>query len=315
MNYQELINSIKNKEITLSFSSLKQFAKSPEHFIRYKLEKKEPTPAMIFGSLVDCFVFDQQDKFNEMFYIGKVVPTSENQISFCSYLIDIGKLNGEITDADIESSFVNSYKKGDPQTLYISLKPYIDARIANKNVVTQADVDHAIRMKEKLYENKAGGRLMNLITDVQKKVEWEFNDWKFVGYIDGLGESLLMDLKTTDADPDKISRFVKQNKTYVQLAMYNFPLAKEGIKIEDFKVLALDAGLNISVNIIDKDYIRYGAHEYKLWMQEFNKCVLMNRFQYNYDFHGKYKGEYLIQKPTWADTLMPVWDDENRIDI
>ena len=54
MNYQELIKKIKSKDITLSFSSLKQFAKSPEHFIRYKLEKFLPTPAMIFGSLVDC---------------------------------------------------------------------------------------------------------------------------------------------------------------------------------------------------------------------------------------------------------------------
>jgi hypothetical protein len=42
----------KNKYLPLSFSSLKAFARSPLQFIDYKENKKEPTPAMLFGTLV-----------------------------------------------------------------------------------------------------------------------------------------------------------------------------------------------------------------------------------------------------------------------
>jgi len=311
MNYQELIDKIKSRELVLSFSSLKQFAKSPEHFVRYKIIKPEATPAMIFGNLVDCFVFDQQDKFNEQFFISTVYPSTDNQKEFCSHIIEAGRLNGgKIDNGDIESAFLASYKKGDPQALYISLKPYIDAMILGKTVVTQSQVDHAKRMKEKLYLNKAGGALMNRLTSVQHRVEWEYMGWKFIGYIDGLGVDLEMDLKTTDADPDKIKRFVYQNKTYMQLGMYAMGLAQQGITVKEYKVCALDSNLNVSVSDLDNDYILYGIQEFKTLMRKFTKCVLMNRFEYNYDFHGKFKGEYHLMKPTYAEQLMPIIDDE-----
>lgn len=42
----------KDKYLPLSFSSLKAFARSPLQFIEYKENKPEPTPAMLFGTLV-----------------------------------------------------------------------------------------------------------------------------------------------------------------------------------------------------------------------------------------------------------------------
>ena len=42
----------KDKYLPLSFSSLKAFSRSPLQFIEYKENKKEPTPAMLFGTLV-----------------------------------------------------------------------------------------------------------------------------------------------------------------------------------------------------------------------------------------------------------------------
>jgi exodeoxyribonuclease VIII len=42
----------KDKYLPLSFSSLKAFNRSPLQFIEYKENKKEPTPAMMFGTLV-----------------------------------------------------------------------------------------------------------------------------------------------------------------------------------------------------------------------------------------------------------------------
>ena len=69
MNFQELIKKLKSKKVRLSFSSLKQFSKSPEHFVRYKLAKFLPTPSMIFGNLVDTLIFTE-DKLQDKFIIG-----------------------------------------------------------------------------------------------------------------------------------------------------------------------------------------------------------------------------------------------------
>ena len=53
---RDLIRRIENKEEYLSYSSLREFAISPRHFLRYKMKQKEQTPAMVFGSLVDCML-------------------------------------------------------------------------------------------------------------------------------------------------------------------------------------------------------------------------------------------------------------------
>jgi hypothetical protein len=56
---RDLIRRIENKEEYLSYSSLREFAISPRHFLRYKLRQKEQTPAMVFGSLVDCMILTE----------------------------------------------------------------------------------------------------------------------------------------------------------------------------------------------------------------------------------------------------------------
>ena len=306
MNFQELIKKLKSKEIHLSFSSLKQFSKSPEHFVRYKLEKKLPTPAMIFGSLTDCLIFEE-NKLYDKFIIGATIPTSENQKMFCEALIPAAiKNENKVTDEMITFAFSEAYKKGNPEDVYLKLKSYIDGILAGKDVITQEELDHAKKLKETLYKNKAGAKLMNEITTTQHKLEWNYLGWDFVGYADGTGENILMDLKITDADPKKIERFIFQNKTYVQLAMYYMALGK---KIECFKILAIDKGLNVSVTDLSEDYITYGIKEFKSWVRDFNKCIMLNRFTYNYDFFGKHKGEYHINKPLYADELMQVYDE------
>lgn len=55
--YYNLISRLQKKEETLSYSSLKEFGKSPRNFINYKLApRKTQTESQIFGSLCDCFL-------------------------------------------------------------------------------------------------------------------------------------------------------------------------------------------------------------------------------------------------------------------
>ena len=49
------------KERPLSYSSLKEFSKSPAHYINYLNKPRETTPALQFGSLLHCLLLEPQE--------------------------------------------------------------------------------------------------------------------------------------------------------------------------------------------------------------------------------------------------------------
>jgi len=56
-------------ERPLSYSSLKQFAISPKHFINYRNRPKESTPALIYGQALHCMLLEPQE-FNNQFIVS-----------------------------------------------------------------------------------------------------------------------------------------------------------------------------------------------------------------------------------------------------
>ena len=56
--WDKIRGQIERREISLSFSKIKAFSKSPFHFVRYmlarELKRDDGTPAQIFGDLFDC---------------------------------------------------------------------------------------------------------------------------------------------------------------------------------------------------------------------------------------------------------------------
>lgn len=305
---KKLIEQIEKKEIHLSFSSLKSFNETPEQFINYKLSKFEATPAMIFGSLVDCLLLTPE-KFEEEFYIG-YVPTSENQLGFVRMYLETGDKD-EAFDSNYKKRTVSSY----PDALLKTLTPYIEAKREGKYIVSSDQVSHAKKLVRKLKTNRASRKLIMNTTQTQKKISFTYRGWKIVGYIDSMGEKFMWDLKVTDAKPDKVSRFIFDRKTYIQLGIYNMGLQSEGIhimndkeskEITGHKIVAVDVNDNISVHNITNDFIARGMLEFKLWIQNFEKCVLMKKWGESYEF---YKTEYDVNTPYWAQSLMPLWDD------
>jgi hypothetical protein len=63
------------KYLPLSFSSIKEFAKSPNHFIYYKNKKRKSSPAMLKGSAVHTMVLEPQEF--ELRYF--VIPDGTNR--------------------------------------------------------------------------------------------------------------------------------------------------------------------------------------------------------------------------------------------
>lgn len=56
----------------LSYTSLKAFAKSPNHYLHYKTKKFQPTPAMVIGSIADCLILTPEEFDNRYSVAPKV---------------------------------------------------------------------------------------------------------------------------------------------------------------------------------------------------------------------------------------------------
>src|ERR1700722_5883559 len=62
-----IIEMIMRGDMMLSYTALANFIDSPKDFADYKLQKKEPTKAMIYGSMVHCLVLEPRDFLNRYY--------------------------------------------------------------------------------------------------------------------------------------------------------------------------------------------------------------------------------------------------------
>jgi exodeoxyribonuclease VIII len=60
------------KERPLSYSSIKEFAKSPRHFLNYRNKPKKVSPELTYGSALHCMLLEPQEFNNEFVVIPKL---------------------------------------------------------------------------------------------------------------------------------------------------------------------------------------------------------------------------------------------------
>lgn len=180
--YRELINKIESGDITLSFSSFKEFAQSPRHFIRYKLKEKIQTPAMLFGSMVHCSILEP-DEFDSRYVVAPKVDkrTKAGKEEYAIFLHGVG----------------------------------------DKEVVSDQDYEDAKRMADAVRKNDPARFLLDRMECKEVAVNWDFGGFNWRGFIDGENANIMADLKTTaDADPRKLRWSIRDKKYHWQLAFY-----------------------------------------------------------------------------------------------
>lgn len=284
-SYIELMKRLQNKTETLSYSSLKAFAKSPRNFIQYKLKPRTPqTESQIFGSLCDCFL-TTPDKFNDLFVIIGSVPTSENQKGFC---------NDMINGLTKEDAYSNNYKTGGVDKVYDALGTYIEAVLSDKMVCTQKMYDESFKIIENLKKSDLVMQYIDSCTSFQNKKEWTYNGWKLKGFTDAEGQRLIIDFKfSKDADPDKFERDIVNLDYFMQMGMY----ADSDEGLPECFFIVYDKSLNFSVIKIDYSFLSYGIRKYKYLIAKLEQCINNNRWFESYNFFDVQ--QRTVYKPKW----------------
>lgn len=263
-----IVSALMKGESHLSYSSLKAFKKSPVDFINYKMGIKEETDAMIFGSMLHCLVLEPND-FESRYHCLDDRDICEQ----------IGGAKPRATKAYKEWKEVAMQEAGD--RILVETNDYLNAKIIASNVL----------------HNRASRKILDLGFEHEKSIEWEFKNFKFKGFIDGIGANLIFDLKTCqDADPEFFQREIIKNCYHIQAAMY---LYAEG-KMQDYYIIAVDRKGGVSVHKLHMNLIEQGMKEYNELLDKFNHCIIRDAFDQSYDFHAiRYDGIFDMEKPKW----------------
>lgn len=264
----KIIHGLMSHEDHLSYSSLSCFKKSPQKFIDYKLGIKEETDAMLYGGMMHCLALEPTEFHNRYHVIDDADKCNE-----------IGGAKPRATKV-YKEWYANAVKEaGDKQI--VENGDYHAARIAAANI----------------RNNRASAKILDQALIKEKPVQWEFKNFKFHGFIDGIGEKVVFDLKTcTDAAPDKFQREIIKRGYHLQGAMY---LHAEG-RVLDYYIIAVDKQNGVSVHKLDQALIEQGANEYNDLLDKFNHCILTDGFEQSYDFFSpRHDGIYVCEKPAY----------------
>lgn len=285
-----MIERFKSKDVHLSFSLLKEFLKSPRHAIDYKLKVWKQTEDMLRGELCHMMMLEPQ-KVDGVFTIIEKTPSTDNQVGFCDDVL---------SGIEPKEAYSNNYKTGSFEKIYAELAPYIEAVNAGKKCISQDMYNKAKELTDYLLEQPKISSILNLITETEVKVNFNYDGWNIIGFIDGKGKGIKIDLKfIADAEPTKVERIITNDKYYMQGGIYDDADANEEYLCRYF-IIACDQKKNYSIIEIDRTYLEYGKREYKYAISKLNECIEQNRFEESYNFFD-FKGEVRkLFKPKWV---------------
>ena len=218
----------------LSFSALKEFAKSPNHFIAYKNKQVIDTPAMRKGRLIHKLVLEPQDFAKEF----AVAPT-------CDRRTKVGK--------DLWHDF--------------------EFFCTNNNItpVTQTEYNEADAVAKAILLNPTSRKVLSSCKAFEQHIEGSIYGIDFHGYVDAMSEGMVVDLKTTQsADPDTFKRTVVNNRYYLQAAIY---CELTGIDRFLFISAETASPYNVAVYELSPEWFEIGKHELENYIERFKRWV------------------------------------------
>lgn len=261
-----IIKPILRREEKLSYSALSAFKESPADFIRYKRKQRVSTPAMIYGSMVHKLVLEPS-KFYDTYFV----------MDDAQKVLEIGGGNPRATK------------------VYKEWKAQQQVAAGKKEIVNTADFNMAASIAKGVSRNRAAARILKLCPEREIPIEWDYNNYKWKGFVDGRGNKAKFDLKTMrDAHPKKAQRDIWNMGYYLQAAMYNTP-DKEP---EDYYIIAVDQKGGISVHLLSPNLMEKGQKEYEYYTNKFTEAMLSDSFDQSFEFFAdRYDGIFLADKP------------------
>lgn len=237
----------------ISNSQLHAFRRSPAHWVHYVTEKREPTEAMIRGSLAHALSLNQPlDKF--FIFDPKERPEPD-------------KTFGSTKNKEWKAALFEHNKD----------RMVIDTE-------TKAECQ---AMRDALYNDSEARKY--LTGEYEAGLKWNCLGLQFYGIRDISSDTYIVDLKfVQSADPRDFRRYLFREGLYRQGGMY-LDGEMEGQFTGDphkrviFIAVEQTPPYGVSVNELDLETIMYGINEYRMLAGNLKSCIDANDFpSYSY---------------------------------
>ena len=166
----------------LSYSALKAFEKSPNHYLEYVKKEYEPSPAMQLGSLVHLLTLEPEN-LEKRYAVAPEVNkrTKAGKEEYALFVEQAG--TREVIDA---------------------------AQLAEAQVIADIVKAHPL-----------ASQALTSCTQFEKELRGELYGYPFVAFADAISENFVYDLKTTrDASPKEFIRAAANLGYHLQAAIY-----------------------------------------------------------------------------------------------
>lgn len=214
------------QERPLSYSSLKEFAKSPRHYIDYLRKERKSTPAMVFGSLVHCLLLQPNEVSKQFFLMPNIDRRTKE-----------GK-------AAYEEAMEKS--KG-------------------KELITEEQYNEADNLVNKVVSESHIANVIQGCNKFEKEWRTDINGLPFRGFFDGEADDYILEIKTTtDASPKTIISDFYNRQYHIQAALYTHVSSKPikyliietsspyNVMLADVDTAFIDFGLKQAVEQIER---------------------------------------------------------------
>jgi exodeoxyribonuclease VIII len=234
------------KDRPLSFSSLKEFMKSPRHYVKYLTQERKQTEAMLFGAVCHKLILEPQDFENE-YIVEPEFNKRTNQ----------GKEDYQ--------AFLNSIEEK-------KLTPIPPATMLKaKELLTQlmgTPAHHYVQQLSKKEER------FDMIHETGLPV---------CGYIDGVGGDFNLEIKiVTSADTDDIIRDFYKMKYHIQAGIYHWSNGKPIY----YLVIENSFPYLPRIFKASDEYVMEGKKAFNKAMTDFKFCLDTDSFDMGYEFHN-----------------------------
>jgi len=249
---KEIIERIESGKYTLSYSGLKEFAKSPASYIVHKLRGKEPTKAMIMGSYVHCAILEPDELEKR-------------------YLV-FDKKDLPFPDSTMNKTENKLFK----QSLIIQ------AQKENKELIDPFQFNEAQNYKDLILNNSIAKYYVNNLITKEEEVFCNIQGINFRGYRDGKGNGYILDLKkVADAHPSKIKWTAKDAKWDWQAVIYL--ASKDCDEFTGFYNLCID---KTSPAIYEIGYAsqQLAKNEIHAMLEHWKRCIDTQAWSSGYEF-------------------------------
>lgn len=273
---KKLLQDLTDGKRSLSYSALREFRESPQDYIDYALREKVQTEAMLLGTVTHCLVWEPKE-FNKRYTV-----------------MDDAKICCEISGDDWQ----DAGKKPRSTTKYKEWKAEFIKAHAGLNIISLKIATSAKFMAKCVLANRSARIVIAQCKEFEKKISWEYKNFRFTGYLDGCGEKAIADLKVMKAaKAKKAQRTIIDNWYYGQLAMYQLGWLMK--RIPSY-IICVDRKGGVSVHLLENKLIDTGIKEYEDAVDQFNLCLFKDRFAESFDFWSELKsGIYIMEKPAF----------------